>query len=132
MLFFRVRHNNRLFSSLSSTWQPLFKVWLCCLLPEAESSRTSLASRTHFEVLGLGLEGQVLRLGLEASSPRKLLCPRLEDSTIFLNSRNFVGKRQKPRRKFANTFFVFLTWSIGVAKGRGNRGSAYSPIEISR
>ena len=44
--------------------------------PEVESSRTSLASRTssrtHFEVLGL-----------EASSPRKLACPRLEDSTIF-------------------------------------------------
>ena len=48
---------------------------------EVESSRTSLASSTHFEVLGLGLEGQVL--GLEASSPRKLACPRLEDSTIF-------------------------------------------------
>ena len=46
------------------------------LLSEVESSRTSLASRTHFEVLGLGL-------GLEASSPRKLLCPRLEDSTII-------------------------------------------------
>ena len=44
-----------------------------------ESSRTS--SRTDFEVLGLGLEGKVL--GLEASSPRKLACPRLEDSTIF-------------------------------------------------
>ena len=50
-----------------------------------ESSRTSLASRTQFEVLGLGLEGQVLGLGLEASSPRKLACPRLEDSTIFWN-----------------------------------------------
>ena len=36
------------------------------------ASRTS--SRTHFEVLGLGLE---------ASSLRKLPCPRLEDSTIF-------------------------------------------------
>ena len=35
--------------------------------------------RTHFEVLGV--KGQVL--GLEASSPRKLACPRLEDSTIF-------------------------------------------------
>ena len=55
------------------------------LLAEVESSRTSLASRTHFEVLGLGLEGQVLGLGLslEASSPRKLACPRLEDSTSF-------------------------------------------------
>ena len=52
---------------------------------EVESSRTSLASRTDFEVLGLGLglEGQVLGLGLEASSPRKLACPRLKDSTIF-------------------------------------------------
>ena len=39
------------------------------------------SSRTDFEVLGL--EGQVLGLGLEASSPRKLACPRLEDSTIF-------------------------------------------------
>ena len=39
-----------------------------------ESSRTSLASRTDFEVLGLGLE---------ASSPLKLACPRLEDSSIF-------------------------------------------------
>ena len=62
---------------------------------EVESSRTSLASRTssrtHFEVLGLGLglEGQVLGLGLglEASSPRKLACPRLEDSTIFWNDK---------------------------------------------
>ena len=37
---------------------------------EVESSKTSLASRTHFEVLGL-----------KASSPRKLACTRLEDST---------------------------------------------------
>ena len=36
----------------------------------------------------------------------------------FLNSWNFVGKRQKSRGKFANTFFVFLNWSIGVGKGR--------------
>ena len=41
------------------------------------------SSRTHFEVLGLGLKSQVLGLGLEASSPQKLACPRLEDSTIF-------------------------------------------------
>ena len=43
------------------------------LLPEVESLRT------YFEVLGP--EGQVL--GLEASSIQKLLCPQLEDSTIF-------------------------------------------------
>ena len=52
---------------------------------EVEFSRMPLASRTHFEVLGLGLEDQVfgLGLGLEASSSRKLACPRLEDSIIF-------------------------------------------------
>ena len=44
-------------------------------MPQVESSRT------HFEVLGL--EGQVPGLGLEASSPRKLACLRLEDSTVF-------------------------------------------------
>ena len=54
-------------------------------LSEVQSSMTSLASRTssrtHFEVFGLCLEGQVL--GLESSSSRKLPCPRLEDSTSF-------------------------------------------------
>ena len=52
--------------------QPYFEISLLSFIPEVESSRTSLASRTHFEVLGL-----------EASSPRKLACPRLEDSSIF-------------------------------------------------
>ena len=55
--------------------------------------------RTHFEVLGLAIaiEGQVLHLGLEASSPQKLTCPRLRDSTILCsaeilleNATNFV------------------------------------------
>ena len=41
------------------------------------------SSGTHFEVLGL--EGQLLGLGLEASGPRKLPCFRLEDSTVFWN-----------------------------------------------
>ena len=76
-------------------------------IPEVESSRTSLALRTHFEVLGLGLE---------ASSPwpwpRSL---RSRGQHYFLNRWNFVGKRQKPRGKFANTFFVFRSWSIGLA-----------------
>ena len=72
-----------------------------CALAEVESSKTSLASGTHFEVLRLGLEGQVLGLGLEASSPRKLPCPWLEDSTVFLrveilleNARNLVENLQ--------------------------------------
>ena len=54
----------------------------CCHL-QRWSPRTSLASRTHFEVFGLGLEDQVLGLGLGPLSPQKLPCPRLEDSTIF-------------------------------------------------
>ena len=74
--------------------------------------------------LALALKPQVLGLGLEALGPRKLLCPRLENST-FLNRWNFVGKRQKPRRKFANTFFVFRNGNIGLAK------RAPPPIEIS-
>ena len=49
------------------------------LVSELESLRTS--SRTHFEVLGLDLEGQAL--GLEAISSQKLPCPRVEDSTIL-------------------------------------------------
>ena len=39
-----------------------------CYIPFTEVE----SSRTHFEVLGL-----------EASSPRKLPCPRLKDSSIF-------------------------------------------------
>ena len=103
------------------------------LLLEVESSRTSLASRTHFEVLGLGLEGQVLGLGLEASSPRKLACSRLEDSTIFILLK-FGGALEKffERRVFLeiawNTFCedLFFFWralalvSSSVARGGGS------------
>ena len=72
---------------------------------EVESSRTSLASRTHFEVLGLGL-------GLEALSLRKLPCSRFEDNTIFWtvkilleNVKNLVEKLRRP-------FVVFLNWRL--------------------
>ena len=88
---------------------------------ESLASRTS--SRTHFQVLGLGLE---------ASSPwpRSLRSSKIALSSArgqhyFLNRWNFVGKRQKPRGKFANTVFVFRNWSIGLAK------RASHPIEIS-
>ena len=50
----------------------------------------------------------------------------------FLNSWNFLGKRQKPRRKFANTFFVFLTSSIGVAKGRMAGGPSPSQLKFQQ
>ena len=67
-----------------------------------ESSRTSLASRTssrtHFEVLGLGLE---------ASSPRKLPCPRLEDSIIF-EPLKFRWKTPETLRKICKNFFFWF------------------------
>ena len=70
-----------------------------------ESSRTSLASRTSsrtdFEVLGLGLE---------ASSPRKLACPRLEDSSIFW----IVKILWSAWKIFWKGFFVEIAWKIFV------------------
>ena len=50
-------------------------------LTEVESSRTSLASRTHFEVFGL--KTQVLGLGLEPYKLSKMFCSRPEDSITF-------------------------------------------------
>ena len=103
-------------------WKLIWKINCSILfLPEVESSRMSLALRTHFEVLGLGLEGQVLGLGLESS---KIVVSSARGQHYFLNSWNFVGKRQKPHGKFANTFFVFVYWSIGVSNGGGPRGTA--------
>ena len=44
---------------------------------------TSLASRTHFKVLGLILEAQVLDFDLKAYKSSKMPCPRLEESITF-------------------------------------------------
>ena len=71
-----------------------------------EPSRTSLASRTHFEVLGFGLKGQVP--GLETSSSRKLPCPWPRTALCSLKDQNLAGKCQKPCGKFARTFFCFF------------------------
>ena len=58
-------------------------------LTEVESLRTSLASRTswrtHFEVLGLGLEGQVLGLGLEALKSLLIGLSSARGQHYFLN-----------------------------------------------
>ena len=83
------------------------------------ASRTS--SRTRFEVLSLGLQGQVLGLGLEAWSPLKLPCPLLENSTVFWilrilleNARNLAENLRRPflffsfgdcLKKILKTFF---------------------------
>ena len=66
--------------------------------------------------LALASKAQVFGFGLEALGPRKLPCPRLRGQHYFFNRWNFVEKRQKPRGKFANTFFVFHSWNIGLAK----------------
>ena len=73
------------------------------LRSEVEFSKTSLASRTRFGVLVLGHKVQVLGIGLEASRPRELPCPQLEDSAIFCNvgillenARNLAENWQRP------------------------------------
>ena len=78
-----------------------FLEWNFCIplqFSEVESSRTALASRTssrtHFEVLGL-----------EASNPRKLPCPRLEDSTNF-EPLKFRWKTSETLRKICKDLFL--------------------------
>ena len=58
-----------------------------------------LASRTHFEVLGLELK---------ALGPRKLPCSRLEDSTIF-EPLKFRWKTSETSQKIWKTFFLFFS-----------------------
>ena len=69
------------------------------LKSELESWRTSMvsrtSSRTHFELLGLGLK---------ASSPRKLLCPRLEDSTFFRTVEILLENVRKLAENLRRTF----------------------------
>ena len=81
---------------------------------EVESWRTSLASRTHFEilslglksqVLGLGIESQVLSLGLEPYKSSKMSCPRLENSIVFWLVESKIIKLKN-----------FLNSVIGVAR----------------
>ena len=74
--------------------------------------------------LGFGLEGQVLGLDFEASSPQKFACPRHKDRANFCiveiileNARNLAKKLQKPffpqlqiaRKKFLINFFFWRT-----------------------
>ena len=102
----------------SGAWQSWKNAALQCLGPEVESSRTSLASRTHFEVLGLGLE---------ASSPRKLPCPRLENSTIFKQFK-FCWKTPETLRKICVHLFCFPQLEH---RRRQGEGGSPPPIVIS-
>ena len=74
-IFQAISTKKRFPKNFSSSHRPIFED----LRPRGQGQGLqNVSSRTQFEVLGLGL-------GLEASSPRKLACPRLEDSTIFWN-----------------------------------------------
>ena len=81
------------------------------------------SSRTHFEVNGLGLEGQVLGLCLEASSPRKLPCPRLEDSTFF----ELLKSCRSP--KIWRLFFWRTLALVSLVLGLGLELSCFWPRE---
>ena len=122
-----------------------------------ESSRTFLAlrtsSRTHFEVLGLDLKGQVLRLYLEASSPRKLPCPQPR-TALFFETLKFCGKTPETLRKicgdlfclflflflfiflrlpekfFLKTIFYFLFFEIVLKKCLSFFSSTLSPMSL--
>ena len=71
-------------------WSPRGRPW-----PRGTSSRT------HFEVLGLGLK---------ASSPRKLPCHRLEDSIVFWTVKILLESARNLAENLRRPFFVFLKW----------------------
>ena len=56
--------------------------------------------------LALAPKPQVLGLGLEALGPRKLACPRLEDSTIF-EPLKFCWKTPESSRKICKYLFCY-------------------------
>ena len=72
----RISHNLKISHvgsiSYHRRWSPRGRPW-----PRARPRGHILKS------LALASKPQVLGLGLEALGPRKLACPRLEDSTIF-------------------------------------------------
>ena len=88
---------------------------------EVESSRTSLASRTSSEHIlkSLSLASKVKSLTL-ASKPQ----------VLGNYPWNFIGKRQKPRGKFANTFFCFRLLEHRRSQGGGPRGPAHHQLKF--
>ena len=78
-------------------------------LTAVESLRKSLASRTHFEVPGVGLKGQAL--GLEAYKFLKMPCPQPRTALFFESLKmghghDFFYVILKNARKFVKTFFL--------------------------
>ena len=94
-----------------------------------ESSTAS--TRTHFEVLGLGLDSKVFGLGLQAYKSSKmpccsrgqhyfLICKKWAEVMSFFFSSSWRA-RQRPRGKFKKTFFclentcALCPWSLALA-----------------
>ena len=78
-----------------------------CYLTAVESSRKSSASRTHFEVPGVGLKGQAL--GLEAYKFLKMPCPQPRTALFFESLKmghghDFFYVILKNARKFVKAF----------------------------
>ena len=94
------------------------------------------SSRTHFELVGLGLEGQVLAFRFEALSSRKLPRPRATSALLFewlkffRSPENFfvglffLGDRLK---KCLKTFFFFLENTCLYVHGFGHEHSCPWP-----
>ena len=89
--------------------------------------KISLYMKLCICIFGVTTRGGVLEdvLGLEDTfwspwprsfRPSKIALSSARGQHYFMNRWNFVGKCQKPRGKFANTFFVFRDWSIGLVK----------------
>ena len=78
----------------------------------------SLALASKPQVLGVGL-------GLEALGPRKLACPRLEDSSIF-KPLKFCWKTPESSRKICKYLFYFAQ-----LEHRLSQAGLPPPIEIS-
>ena len=85
-----------------------------CYSLEMESLRTSLASRTslriHFEVLGLGLEGQVLGLGPKLQVLKNCSARGSRTALLFVPLKT-CWKIPEISRKLCEDFFcVFRNW----------------------
>ena len=89
-----------------------FRSW-----PRHSSQRWSPRGRPRGHILkSLASKPQVLGLGLEALGPRKLPCPRLEDSTFF-EPLKFCRKTPETLRKICKYLFYFPQLEhIGLAK----------------
>ena len=88
-------------------------------LAEVESLRTSLASRTHFKVLGLGAKREVLGLKAPALGSR---------TALFFEQLKFCWKMLETSRKICEDLFCFLLLQHRRSQRVG--ASPSSPIQI--